>query len=135
MVSITPRSHFTPGKDPLPILQDAGWAPGPVWTGGKSRIHFDVLANVEATIEITRRATGLDARLQPEFNNHKHRHTVRVHTNITLHYGSTRNARIFKIRASTFSDHADSITAAYVLLPIHFHCRKKSRRILFSYAK
>ena len=26
-----------PGKDTGPILQEAGWAPGPVWTGGKSR--------------------------------------------------------------------------------------------------
>jgi hypothetical protein len=23
---------FTPGKDPLPIVQKTGWAPGPVWT-------------------------------------------------------------------------------------------------------
>ena len=37
----TPRPHFTPGKDPVPILQEAGWAPGPVWTGGKSRPHRD----------------------------------------------------------------------------------------------
>ena len=37
MVSSTPRPHFTPGKDPVPILQEAEWAPGPVWTGGKSR--------------------------------------------------------------------------------------------------
>ena len=22
-----------PGKDPVPIVQEAGWAPGPVWTG------------------------------------------------------------------------------------------------------
>ena len=40
-VSSTPRPHFTPGKDPVPILQEAGWAPGPVWTGGKSRPHRD----------------------------------------------------------------------------------------------
>ena len=39
MVSSTPRPHFTPGKDPVPILQEAGWASGPVWTGGKSRPH------------------------------------------------------------------------------------------------
>ena len=32
---VTPRPHFIPGKDPVPILQEAGWAPGPVWTGGK----------------------------------------------------------------------------------------------------
>ena len=41
MVSSTPRPHFTPGKDPVPILQEAGWAPGPAWTGGKSRPHRD----------------------------------------------------------------------------------------------
>jgi len=28
---------LNPGKDPVPIRQEAGWAPGPVWTGGKSR--------------------------------------------------------------------------------------------------
>ena len=39
VVSSTPRPHFTPGKDPVLILQEAGWAPGPVWTGGKSRPH------------------------------------------------------------------------------------------------
>ena len=39
--SRTPRPHFSLGKDPVPILQEAGWAPGPVWTGGKSRPHGD----------------------------------------------------------------------------------------------
>ena len=28
-----PQLLFTPGKDPVPIVQGAGWAPGPVWTG------------------------------------------------------------------------------------------------------
>ena len=41
VASSTPRPHFTPGKDPVPILQKAGWAPGPVWTGGKSRPNRD----------------------------------------------------------------------------------------------
>ena len=41
VVSIKPRPHFTPRKDPVPILQEAGWAPGPVWTDGKSRPHRD----------------------------------------------------------------------------------------------
>jgi len=27
---------FTPGKDPLPIVQEAGWGPGPVWTGAEN---------------------------------------------------------------------------------------------------
>ena len=39
VVSSTLRLHFTPGKDPVPIVQEAGWTLGPVWTGGKSRPH------------------------------------------------------------------------------------------------
>ena len=38
VVSSTPRPHFALGKDPVPIVQEAGWA---VWTGGKSRPHRD----------------------------------------------------------------------------------------------
>ena len=41
VVSSMPQPHFTPGKDPVPIVQEAGWAPGPVWTGRKSRPHWD----------------------------------------------------------------------------------------------
>jgi len=37
VVSSTPRPYFTPEKDPVPIVQEAGWAPGPVWTEEKSR--------------------------------------------------------------------------------------------------
>ena len=37
-VSVTPRPLFTPGKDAVPIVQEAGRAPGPVWTSAeKSR--------------------------------------------------------------------------------------------------
>ena len=28
--------RFTPGKDLVPIVQKAGWAPGPVWTGAEN---------------------------------------------------------------------------------------------------
>jgi len=34
--------HFTPGKDPVPVLQEAGWAPGPVWTGGKTPFLYPI---------------------------------------------------------------------------------------------
>ena len=33
VVSSTSRPSFTPGKGPVPIVQEAGWAPGPVWPG------------------------------------------------------------------------------------------------------
>ena len=35
-VSVTPRPLFTPGKDPVPIVHEAGWAPDPVWTGAEN---------------------------------------------------------------------------------------------------
>ena len=34
-----PDRSLPSGKDPVPISQEAGWASGPVWTGGKSRHH------------------------------------------------------------------------------------------------
>ena len=34
-MSVTPRPLFTPGKDPVPIVQEAGWVPGQVWTGAE----------------------------------------------------------------------------------------------------
>ena len=36
-----PGRTLPPGKDPVPILQEAGWDPEPVWTGEKSRPHRD----------------------------------------------------------------------------------------------
>jgi len=35
-VSVTPRPLFTSGKYPVPIVREAGWAPGPVWTGAEN---------------------------------------------------------------------------------------------------
>ena len=35
-VRVTPRPLFTPGKNAVPIVQEAGWAPGPVWTGAEN---------------------------------------------------------------------------------------------------
>jgi len=35
-VSVTLWLLFTPGKDTVPIVQDAGWAPEPVWTGAEN---------------------------------------------------------------------------------------------------
>jgi len=37
----SPGPTLSPGKDLVPILQEAGWAPGPVWTGGKFLPHLD----------------------------------------------------------------------------------------------
>ena len=45
VVSNRPRPNVTPGKDPVPFLQEAGWAPEPVWTCGKSHSHRDSIAD------------------------------------------------------------------------------------------
>jgi hypothetical protein len=45
VVSSMPQPYFTPGKDPVPILQEAGWVPGPVWTGRKSCPHQDSISD------------------------------------------------------------------------------------------
>ena len=34
--SVTSGPIFTPKKDPVPIVQEAGWSPGPVWTGAEN---------------------------------------------------------------------------------------------------
>jgi len=51
VVSSTPRPHFTPGKDPVPILQEAGWAQGRsgqaenlIFTGIRSRTVWTVVS-------------------------------------------------------------------------------------------
>jgi len=48
VVSSMHQPHFTPGRDPVPILQEAGWAPGPVWMGGKSRPNRDSIPDSPA---------------------------------------------------------------------------------------
>jgi len=33
--------HFSPGKDPVPIGQEAGWSPGPIWTKHACKSHLN----------------------------------------------------------------------------------------------
>jgi hypothetical protein len=35
VASPTPRPLYPRERDPLPIVQEAGWAPGPVWTAAE----------------------------------------------------------------------------------------------------
>jgi hypothetical protein len=36
VVNATPQAIYARERDPVPIVQEAGWAPGPVWTGGEN---------------------------------------------------------------------------------------------------
>jgi hypothetical protein len=35
-VSTSRLGRFTPGTDPVPIVYEAGWTPGPIWTGAEN---------------------------------------------------------------------------------------------------
>ena len=58
-----PGRTLPPGKDPVPIVQEAGWAPGPVWTAGKSRPHRDSITDRPA------RSQSLYLLSYPAYNN------------------------------------------------------------------
>ena len=81
MVSSTPRPHITPGKERVPILQEAGWAPGPIWTGGKSRPHRDSIpdrrARSQSLYRLSYRAHHLALGLKKK-ESYKSRHLLPV---------------------------------------------------------
>ena len=55
-----------PGKDPVPIVQESGWAPGPVWTGAENLAPPPPL--------------GFDPRtVQPVASRYTDRHLVKGH--------------------------------------------------------
>ena len=74
VVSSTPRPYFTHGEDPVPIGQEAGWAPGPVWTGGKSR------------------PTGILSPDLPAHNQSLYRLSYRAHLYITVYQYKYKHA-------------------------------------------
>ena len=45
-------ADLTPGKGPVPIVQEAGWAPGPVWIGAENLApHRDSIPDLPARSE------------------------------------------------------------------------------------
>jgi hypothetical protein len=61
-----PRPLSTPGKDLIPIVQTAGWAPGPVWTGAENLNPTEI------------RSPGRPAYSQPLYRLSYPAHTTRV---------------------------------------------------------
>jgi hypothetical protein len=61
-VSVKPRPLSTLGKDPVPIVQEAGWAPGPVLTGAENLAppEFDPRTVQPLASRYTDWATGLN---------------------------------------------------------------------------
>jgi hypothetical protein len=48
---LVPRSDcFPPRKDPVPIVREAGWAPGPLWTGTESLVSTAIRSPDRSTL-------------------------------------------------------------------------------------
>jgi hypothetical protein len=59
---------FTPGKDPVPIVQETGWAPGPVWIFAENLAPTGILSQ-----DLLARSESLYRLRYPV---HTHTHTV-----------------------------------------------------------
>jgi len=102
--SSTPRPHFTPGKDPVPILQEAGLAPGPVWTAGKSRPHRDSIPD------------------RPARSQSLYRLSYRAQQNIETHRG--KNTLFFPVNGcGTYSNHFAWRCRTVKSIEMHWHTR------------
>ena len=53
-------ADLSSGKEPVPILQEAGWVPGPVWKGGIFRLHRDSIPDppVRSSVSILTELPG-----------------------------------------------------------------------------
>jgi hypothetical protein len=72
-VSVTPRPLYTPGKDPVPIVQEAGWVPGPVWTGAENLAPTgirspDLPARSQSLYRLSYPAHGFNNTIQQIYN-------------------------------------------------------------------
>jgi len=65
-----PGHTLPPGKDAVPIVQEAGWAPRPVWTGGKSRPHRDSIPDrpARSSVAIPTELPGPHVRIYTTLN-------------------------------------------------------------------
>jgi len=81
MDNVTPRPLFTPGKDPVPIVQEAGWAPGSVLAGAENLAYDGIRSSDRpARIESLHRLSNPGPRSPDNCNNY---HIFRTENNIS----------------------------------------------------
>jgi len=47
VVNATPLPLYPREGDPVPTVQEAGWAPGPFWTGAENNVGTEVLKSTK----------------------------------------------------------------------------------------
>jgi len=118
MVSSTPRPPFTPGKDTVTLVQEAGWSPGPVWTGRKSLPHRDSISDLPARSQSPYRLSYPTHRMiYIPTNNDGHTATK---TFTPLHYVSTNYTWLC---VSLFQQHP--------VIPVHTSVPSHNRSTVF----
>jgi len=121
VISSTPRPQFTPAKDTVHILQEAGWAPEPVWTDGKSRPHRDVfITNVLLFSYIVY--------IPAHCNRHCHR-SCRQSVHRTRYIITPPHHRAFR---TTFLSYTILVHLAYISLSPLFTLHKNARLTHFA---
>ena len=102
-----PDRTLSPGEDPVPILQEAGWTPGPVCTGGKSRPYRDSIPDPPARNQSLYRLS---------YPAHTHTHThiyIYVRVYILARVGTGVKALCYKTEGRCFDP-------SWCILPIHY---------------
>ena len=90
MVRSTPRPHFTPVKDPVPIIQEAGWATGPVCTGGKFRPHRDSIPDHPARSQSLYRLSYLAHQTKYLVNGNVYKVTIHTSGSVSTYRPSAK---------------------------------------------
>ena len=109
-----PGRTLPPRKDPVPILQGAGWAPGPVSTGGKYRPHRDSIPgpSSQSLYRLSYRAhTRPNTRYKYSHPRNQKQSNIqsitkrRVKTNQQIHTRSIQSRRMHQNRNRSSSSH------------------------------
>ena len=91
MWSALRAGRFTPGKDPVPIVQETGWAPEPVWIGAENLAPpgFDPWTFQPAASRYTDCAITAPAETYVKLITGVFRHETmkEINTRVTLFYG------------------------------------------------
>jgi hypothetical protein len=117
VVSSTSRKHFTPGKDQVFILLEAGWAPGPVWTGGKPRPHRDSILDRPARSQSLYRLSYPVYKLQDIRRKIGHTtslHGIKFHNQRTPHCGDYTTAIRCQAKVICFQRRSKSLPTTYL---------------------
>jgi len=79
MKSAPRPGRFTPGKDPVLIVKEAGYAPRPAWTGAETRINC-----TSFVLLLKERLRKFLGPRNPHSKHFANRHILFTHLNFTL---------------------------------------------------